>query len=158
GGGGGGRGLGGGGGGRLGGGGGGGCFGGGGGRGLGGGGRRRRFGRRGGRRRGRRGGRRGRAPAHPAHLVLLVRALRALGVDRQLHVPALLGLRRELGEQAGEVVCPAGVESGRGTAAAVVVLTDEDVGVVEDDLVPGGPHHLERHVGEQVARVVAVEV
>jgi len=73
-------------------------------------------------------------------------------------VPALLGLRLEVGEQAREVVGPARVEARFGTATAVVVLTDEDVVVFEDHLVPGGRMHLERHIREQLPLVVTVEV
>jgi hypothetical protein len=40
----------------------------------------------------------------------------------------------------------------------VVVLTDEDVVVLEDHLVAGGRMHSERHVGEQLPLVVTVEV
>jgi hypothetical protein len=90
--------------------------------------------------------------------VLHVGTLGPVGVDRQLHVPALLGLRLEPGEHGREVVGPARVEARFRTAAAVVVLTDEDVVVLEDHLVPGGRMHLERHIGEQGPLVVTVEV
>jgi len=67
-------------------------------------------------------------------------------------------VRLERGEQGREVIGPARVEARFGTASAVVVLTDEDVLVFEDDLVPGGRVHLEGHVGKEVTLVVAVEV
>jgi hypothetical protein len=67
-------------------------------------------------------------------------------------------VRLEPGERGREVVGPGCVETCLGTATAVVVLTDEDVLVLEDDLVPRGRMHLERHVGKEVTLVVAVEV
>jgi hypothetical protein len=64
----------------------------------------------------------------------------------------------ELRQRAREVVGLAGVEARFGATAAVVVLTDEDL-VFEDHLwVSGGRMNLERHVGEEVTLVVAVEV
>jgi hypothetical protein len=65
---------------------------------------------------------------------------------------------REAGEHGREVVGHARVQTRFGPAAAVVVLTDEDVGVLEDHLVPGGLLDLERHVGEQLPLVVTVEI
>jgi hypothetical protein len=73
-------------------------------------------------------------------------------------MPTLLWLRLEPGEQARQVIGPARVEALLGPATAVVVLTDEDVVVFEDDLVAGGRVHLERHIGEELTLVVAVEV
>jgi hypothetical protein len=73
-------------------------------------------------------------------------------------VPALLGVRLEVCEQAGQVVGLGGVETRFGATTAVVVLTDEDVGVLEDHFVSGGRPHLEGHIGEQLTLVVAVEV
>jgi hypothetical protein len=73
-------------------------------------------------------------------------------------MPTLLGVGLERGEEAREVIGPARVEARLGTAAAVVVLTDEDVGVFEDHLVSGGRLYLERHIGKEIALVVAVEV
>jgi hypothetical protein len=67
-------------------------------------------------------------------------------------------VRLEIGEQARQVVGLALIEAGLGAAAAVVVLADEDAGVLEDHLVSGGRHHLERHAGEQRPQVVPVEV
>ncbi|HET8618507.1 MAG TPA: hypothetical protein VFM27_06090 [Acidimicrobiales bacterium] len=66
-------------------------------------------------------------------------------------------MRLEPRQQAREVVGLARVEARFGATAAVVVLTDEDL-VLEDHLVPGGRVDLERHVGEELTLVVAVEV
>jgi hypothetical protein len=67
-------------------------------------------------------------------------------------------VRLEVCEQAGQVVGLGGVETRFGATTAVVVLTDEDVGVLEDHFVSGGRPHLEGHIGEQLTLVVAVEV
>src|SRR5829696_1243143 len=124
------------------------------------GGRGRGGARRGGARRGRAprgGGGRRRALLDPEHLVLHIGALGALGVHGEAHVPALLGVRGDVGQGVGEVIGAAGVEVG---AAPGRVLADvEGVGeqLVVLALVGRGPG-LEGHGGREIARVIAVEV
>ena len=91
--------------------------------------------------------------------MLHVGALRAVGVHRQLHVPALFGVRFERCERVREVIGPGRVEPRFGATTAVVVLTDEYACVFEDHLVARGRLHLENHIGEQIITLVeAVEV
>jgi hypothetical protein len=57
--------------------------------------------------------------------VLGVGAAGSVGVDRELHVVALLGvLGVDVDQVRAEVVLPAGVEAGLRPSAAVVVLPD----------------------------------
>jgi hypothetical protein len=83
--------------------------------------------------------------------VLRVRALRAVGVDGELHVPTLLGVLFE----ARQVQCVdlRRVEPSFRPSATVVVLADEDLVGEENHVLARRRLHLEGDLGEQVALV-----
>src|SRR5687767_9279857 len=78
-------------------------------------------------------------------------------MNRELHVPALLRMRRDAGKLVGQLVAGRRVETRGASATVVRVFADEDP-ILEDRAAGGRRVSLEDNVGVEVPLVEAVEV